>query len=152
MNVLSDLAADIYKAADMVGREVVGFIPSVTINAGSEEAAQGDTVRSHFTREATVNTSATPSMTIPEGDDQTVDTKTMSLSQIASVRIPWTGEDMKHVDNGSGFETVYGDQIRQAFRGIVNAIERHVGHCREIPCRQHVRHIVRALDIDLRVP
>lgn len=124
-NVLTDLAADIYKAADTVGREAVGVIPSITINAGSEEAAQGDTVRSHFTRSATVNASATPSMSIPEGDDQTVETKTMALSQIASVRIPWTGEDMKHVNNGSGFETVYGDQIAQAFRGIVNTIEAH---------------------------
>lgn len=125
-NVLTDLAADIYKAADIVGREAVGFIPSVTINAGSQEAAQGDTVRAHFTRAATVNTSAAPSMTIPEGDDQTIDTKTLTLSQIASVRIPWTGEDMKHVNNGSGYETVYGDQIAQAFRGISNAIEAHV--------------------------
>ncbi|WP_212525857.1 P22 phage major capsid protein family protein [Actibacterium sp. MT2.3-13A] len=125
-NVLTDLAADIYKAADTVGRELVGFIPAVTINAGAEAAAQGDTVRSHFTRAATVNTSATPSMTLPEGDDQTVDNKTMTVSQIASVRIPWTGEDIKHVNNGSGFETIYGDQIEQAMRGIVNAIETKV--------------------------
>jgi hypothetical protein len=125
-NVLTDLAADIYKAADIVGRELVGVIPSVTINAASQEAAQGDTVRSHFTRQATVNASATPSMTIPEGDDQTVDNKTMTVSQIASVRIPWTGEDIKHVNNGSGFETIYGDQIAQAMRGIVNAIESYV--------------------------
>jgi hypothetical protein len=125
-NVLTDLAADLYKAADIVGREAVGFIPSVTINAGAQAVAQGDTIRSHFTREATVNTSHTPSMTIPEGDDQTVDTKTMSLSQIANVQIPWTGEDMKHVNNGPGYETIYGDQVEQALRGIVNAIEAHV--------------------------
>lgn len=125
-NVLTDLAADIYKAADTVGRELVGFIPSVTINAGAEAAAKGDTVRSHFTRQATVNTSATPAMTLPEGDDQTVDTKTMTVSQIASVRIPWTGEDIKHVNNGSGYETIYGDQIAQAMRGITNAIEAKV--------------------------
>ena len=122
-NVLSDLAADIYKAADIVGREVVGFIPAVTINGGSQEAAQGDTVRSFVTRAATVNTSATPSMTIPEGDDQTVDNKTMTLNTIASVRIPWTGEDIKHVNNGAGYETIYGDQIAQAMRGITNSIE-----------------------------
>lgn len=125
-NVLTDLASDIQKAADMVGREATGFIPSVTINAGGEAAAQGDTVRSFATRAATVNTSATPAMTIPEGDDQTVDTKTVSISQIASVRIPWTGEDVKHVDNGFGFETIYGDQIKQAMRGIINSIESHV--------------------------
>ncbi|MCB1116084.1 MAG: P22 coat - protein 5 family protein [Chlamydiia bacterium] len=125
-NVLTDLAADIYKAADIVGREAVGFIPAVTINGGSEQAAQGDVVRSFYTRQPTVNNTATPSMTIPEGDGQTVDNKTMQVSQIASVRIPWTGEDIRHVNNGSGFETIYGDQIRQAMRSIVNTIESHV--------------------------
>ena len=125
-NVLTDLAADIYKAADMVGRELVGIVPSVTINAGSEGAAQGDTVRAAFTQTQSVGT-VTPAMTIPEGTDQTVDNKTMSLNTTASVKIPWTGEDMKHVRNGAGFETIYGDQIRQAFRAITNQIETNLG-------------------------
>ena len=125
-NVLTDLAADIYKAADIVGREQVGIVPSITINAGSQAVAQGDVIRSHFTRTATVGT-VTPSMTIPEGADQTVDNKTMTLDKTASVKIPWTGEDMKHVNNGSGFETIYGDQIRQAMRSITNQIETQVG-------------------------
>lgn len=123
-NVLTNLAADIYKAADMVGRELVGFIPSVTVNGdATTRAAKGDTIRSFATRAVTVNTSFAPAMTIPEGTDQTVDTKTMTLDTYASVQIPWTGEDMKHVNNGSGFETVYGDQIRQAIRAICNAVE-----------------------------
>jgi hypothetical protein len=123
-NVLNDLAADIYKAADVVGRELVGFIPSVTINGdATTRAAKGDTIRSFATRAVTVNSTFAPSMTIPEGTDQTVDTKTMTVDNYASVQIPWTGEDMKHVNNGSGFETVYGDQIRQAIRAICNAVE-----------------------------
>jgi hypothetical protein len=123
-NVLTNLAADIYKAADMVGRELVGFIPAVTINGdATTRAAKGDTIRSHFTRTPSVSTSFAPSMTIPEGTDQTVDNKTMTVDTYASVQIPWTGEDMKHVNNGSGFETVYGDQIRQAIRAICNTIE-----------------------------
>ena len=126
-NVLTDLAADIYKAADIVGREQVGMIPSVTINAGSERAAFGDTVRSHFTRKPTLNTSYTPSMTIPEGDDQTVDNKTMIIDQVANIQIPWTGEDIRHVNNGSGYETIYGDQIAQSMRTITNAIEGYLG-------------------------
>ena len=53
------------------------FIPSVTVNTGIERVAVGQTVRSHFTRAATVG-NMTPAMTIPEGTDQTVDTKTMT--------------------------------------------------------------------------
>lgn len=122
-NVLTDLAADIYKAADVVGRELVGLIPSVTLNTdATQRVAQGDTIRAHFTRTPTVGT-VTPAMTIPEGTDQTVDNKTMTLGSTASVKIPWTGEDIKSVNNGSGFETIYGDQIRQAMRAIVNQIE-----------------------------
>lgn len=122
-NTLTNLAADIYKAADIVGRELVGLIPSVTVNGGTERAALNDTVRSHFTRAQTVNTSFAPAMTIPEGTDQTVDTKTATVDSYASVQIPWTGEDMKHVNNGAGFETIYGDQIKQALRTITNKIE-----------------------------
>ena len=122
-NVLTDLAADIYKAADIVGREQIGLIPSVLINAGSERAAFGDTVRSHFTRQPVVNTTYTPSMTIPEGNDQTVDNKTMTIDKVANVQIPWTGEEIRSVNNGSGYQTIYGDQIAQAMRRITNAIE-----------------------------
>lgn len=123
-NVLTDLAADIYKAADVVGRELVGFIPSSTINGdATTRAAKGDTIRAAFTRTPTVNTTFAPSMTIPEGTDQTVDNKTMTLDNFASVQIPWTGEDIKHVNNGPGFETIYGDQIKQAMRVIANKIE-----------------------------
>jgi hypothetical protein len=62
-------------------------------------------------------------MVIPEGTDQTVDNKTMTLDQTASVKIPWTGEDIKHVNNGAGYTSIYGDQIAQAMRAITNQIE-----------------------------
>ncbi len=125
-NVLTDLAADIYRAADVVGRELVGVIPSATLNTdASRRVAQNDVIRSFSTRAATVGT-VTPSMTIPEGTDQTIDSSTMTLDSTASVKIPWTGEDIKHVNNGAGFETIYGDQIRQAMRAIVNQIESEV--------------------------
>lgn len=121
-NVLTNLAADIYKAADIVGREMVGFANSVTINAGTEGVAVGQPVRSHFTRAATA-TNIAPSMTIPEGTDQTVDTKTLTLSKQRGVQIPWTGEDIKYANGGAGFETIYGDQIAQAMRTLANEVE-----------------------------
>jgi len=121
-NVLDNLAADLYKAADLVGRELVGFIPASTINAGSERVAKGDTIRASFTREVSAQ-DITESMTIPEGTDQTVDNKTMTISKSRSVQIPYTGEDQRHLNNGIGFQTVYGDQIAQAMRVICNEIE-----------------------------
>ena len=122
-NVLTDLAADIYKAADVVGRELVGFIPASTINAnGSERVAKGDVVRASFTRSASA-VDVSESMTIPEGTDQTVDNKTLSINNSRAVQIPYTGEDIRHLNNGIGYETVYGDQIAQAMRTLVNEIE-----------------------------
>ena len=126
-NTLTNLAADIYTAADKVGRELVGIIPSATINSqAGQTVARGGVVRSHFTRTPVVNTTYAPSMTVPEGTDQTVDNKTLSVNQFASVQIPWIGEEIKHLNNGAGFETVYGDQITQAMRSIVNTIESYV--------------------------
>lgn len=122
-NVLTDLAADIYKAADVVGRELTGIIPASTINAdGSERVDVGGVVRSAFTRPAT-SVNVSPSMTIPEGTDQTVDNKTATITKSKAVQIPWTGEDMRKVNNGAGFETIYGDQIMQAMRTLTNEIE-----------------------------
>jgi hypothetical protein len=62
-------------------------------------------------------------MTIPEGTDQTVDNKTLSITNARAVQIPYTGEDVLHLNNGIGFETVYGDQIAQAMRVLTNEME-----------------------------
>ena len=121
-NTLNNLARDIYKAADIVGRELVGFIPSVTLNTGVDAVAKGQNVRSHFTRPVSIIDTA-PAMTIPEGADQTVDNKTMTMTRDKGVPIPWTGEEMMYANGGSGFETIYGDQIAQAMRAITNQIE-----------------------------
>ena len=121
-NTLTDLAADIYTAADIVGRELVGFIPASTVNAGSEQAAVGQTVRSFATPAATA-VDISPSMTIPEGTDQTLTNKTLTITEQRGVQIPYTGEDVRFLDGGAGYETVYGAQIQQAMRTLVNEME-----------------------------
>jgi hypothetical protein len=121
-NTLTNLAGDIYVAADVVSRELVGLIPASTINGGAERAAKDDTVRSFVSPSATVGDN-TPAMTIPEGTGQVIGNKTMTLNKSRGVQIPWTGEGIKSVNNGSGFETIMGDQIAQAMRAIVNEME-----------------------------
>lgn len=126
-NTLTGLAPDLFKAADTVARELVGFVPGSTINSGIEKAAQNQTVKSHMTRASKVNSSVTPSMTIPEGDDQTVDHKTATLDKVANVQIPWEGEEALFVNSGPGYQSVYGDQLEQAMRAITNQIEGSLG-------------------------
>jgi hypothetical protein len=125
-NILTSMAPDIYHSMDTVVRNAVGFIPSVTLNAGAETAAYNDTVRSFATRQPTTVTSYAPSMTIPEGTDQTVDTLTMTLDQYVRQDIPLSGEDYKHLDNGFGANAVIRDWMTQAIAKAVDTIEAHV--------------------------
>ena len=62
-------------------------------------------------------------MTIPEGTDQTLTNKTLTLTNQRGVQIPYTGEDVRFLDGGAGYETVYGAQIQQAMRTLVNEME-----------------------------
>lgn len=125
-NTLTNMAPDIYHAMDTVLRNTVGFIPSVTINAGAQTAAYNDTVRSFATRVPSTVTTYSPSMTIPDGTDQTVDTLTMTLDQYVRQDIPITGEDFKHLDNGFGASNVLKDWTTQAIAKAVDTIELHV--------------------------
>ena len=64
-NTLTNLAADIYTAADKVGRELVGIVPSATINfhqAGQTVAKAELSARTSHT--PVVNTTYAPSMTV----------------------------------------------------------------------------------------
>jgi len=122
-NTLTNLAPDLYKAADVVARELVGAIPSSIVNgSGSEQAAVNQTVRSFRTNQPSAK-DFTPSMTIPEGDDQTVENDQLTLTKQRAVQIPWTGEEVSFVESGNGFQTILGDQFAQAMRTLTNEME-----------------------------
>lgn len=121
-NVLTNLAGDFYHAADTVSRELIGMTPSATINTGAERAALNSTIRS-FVAPSVATETNTPAMTIPEGTDQTIGNKTLTLTKSKGVKIPYTGEDVKFLDQGAGYRSVYGAQVEQAMRAISNEIE-----------------------------
>ncbi len=124
---LTSFAENIFRARDTVSRELVGFIPSVLMNSDTAEVSINGTVNSLVTAQPTLNTSYTPAMTIPAGDDQTVANVTTTIGQVANVRIPLRGEDVKKLENVGMYQSVVDDMFAQAFRTIGNAIETHTG-------------------------
>jgi hypothetical protein len=125
---LSGLTEIIYRSRDIVAAEPVGFSTSVLVNAnGSERVSLNGSVKSIRTAEPTLNTSYTPAMTIPAADDVTVTVESVSLGQIANVRVPLTGDALLQLANCSSKEDYTNNIMAQSFRKIRNAIEAHVG-------------------------
>ena len=123
---LTALTEVIFSARDSVAREIAGFIPAVLINSAPDGVSINGTVNSYRTSEPTLNTSYAPAMTIPAGDDQTLDVDTMTIGQVANVKIPMRGEDFRKLDNTVGRKSLE-DMFAQGIRKIVNAIEAHIG-------------------------
>jgi hypothetical protein len=124
---ISALVENLFRARDMVAAEPTGFIQSVIVNGGSEGVSQNGTITSMRTTQPTLNTSYTPSMTIPEGDGQTIAADTMTLDKVANVRIPITGEIWKQLGNTVGDQYAIDQTIAQAIRTMRNAIEANAG-------------------------
>lgn len=122
-NTLTAVTADAFKAAEKVGREPVGLLNSVLYNTGSEAVAQGESVKSLTTEEPTINTSATPAMTIPEGDDQTFGEDSFDLDQVVNAKLNVTGEEQVKLDQNHDYETAQGNRLERVFRRMRNAIE-----------------------------
>lgn len=121
---LDNLATDIYTAADTVGREAVGFIPSVTMNADSTRAAVGDTIKAAVTAEAPAFVDiSNGNMVIPEGTSQTVTNSTFQLTNAKAIQIPMGAEKELQLRNAGTYETVYGDLVQQAMRKLANQME-----------------------------
>ena len=123
---LSALTEIIFRARDVVANEPTGFIQGCTINSARDGVSINGTVQSFVTPAATVNTSATPAMTVPAPDAYTIAAKTMTIGQTARVAVPINGEDVLKLQNTAGYDRVIQDMFAQAMRGIRNAIESHV--------------------------
>lgn len=122
-NVFTDLITDIYVGADVVAREAVGAVSGASINGDDKQrAAVGETIRVPVTPDATL-VDVVPSMTTPEGTDQNIGNRDMTISKSKAVQIPWTGEDVRGMSNSGLYRTTLGDQVTQAMRALVNEQE-----------------------------
>jgi len=121
-NTLTDLIPDLYQALDIVSRELVGFIPSVTLNSSVERAAVGQKVRSFVTPGAAA-ADIVPGQQAPDTGDQNIGNKFITISKSRGVPIRWNGEEQKGVNHGAGYKSILGDQFEQGMRTLTNEME-----------------------------
>ena len=121
-NTLTNLVPDLYESLDTVSRELVGFIPAVTLDSGAERAAVGQNVRSHVTPASTA-ADITPAQNAPDTGDQVIANKSITISKSRGVPVRWNGEEQKGVNSGSGYNNILRDQFTQAMRTLTNEME-----------------------------
>jgi len=121
-NTLTNLVPDLYEALDVVSRELVGMIPSVSRNSSAERAAKDQTIRIPITP-ANSASDITPAMSVPSIANQTVGNTTLSISKSRYAPFSWNGEEQRGQNNAVGYQQIKIAQMAQAFRTLVNEIE-----------------------------
>jgi hypothetical protein len=121
-NTLTDLTPDLYQAMDVVSRELVGMIPSVTLDSGIERAAVGQQVRSFVTPASTAS-DITPGVNAPNDGDQTIGNESMTITKARGVPVRYNGEEQRGLNSGAGYRPILQDQFAQAMRTLTNEME-----------------------------
>lgn len=119
-NTLTGLIPTIYKSADRVLREQVGFIGAVYLDPSAEQAAKDQNITYPIVPTMSA-TDVTPAAVPTEPSAVTVSYGTMTISKVKKVPFFWSGEEQASL--GSLYPTVLQDQFAQAFRTIVNEVE-----------------------------
>lgn len=121
-NTLTNLIPDMYKALDVVSRELVGFIPAVSRDSGAEQVAVGQTVNVPVVGAETAS-DITPGTTPPDDGDMDPANVDVTISKSKYVPIRWTGEEQKGVMHTGIYDNVNQARFAQAFRTLNNLVE-----------------------------
>lgn len=121
-NTLTNLIPAAYAALDRVSRELVGLIPSVNRDMTADRVAKDQTL---YVPIAPVNTTSsfTPAATLSAASDQTISTKSLTISNYKESGFNLTGEEVYSLDAGPGSGVLVRDMVEQALRVHVNEIE-----------------------------
>jgi hypothetical protein len=120
-NTLTGLIPTLFESADIVAREITGFIGAVEMNSSAERAALNQSILVPITQANTLvdNTAA---VTAP-ATAQTITSTPMSITKSKNANFVWNGEDTRGMLNAGTYHGVFRNQVTQAMRALVNAIE-----------------------------
>lgn len=121
-NTITDLIPTIYKALETVSRELVGFIPSVFMNAAADQVKVGQNIRYPVTPAMSAS-NITPAATGPAPGDQTIASEVMSITKARGVPFYWEGEEQKGLNTANLYDSLLQAQFEQAMRTLVNELE-----------------------------
>ena len=119
---LPPLIPTIYRALEVISRELVGFIPAVTMDASAARAAVNQDVTIPIAPPGTAE-DITAAVAPPATGSQTFTNLTMKITKSRAVPFLWNGEEVRGVEFGPSFDNLRRDQIVQAMRTLVNEVE-----------------------------
>lgn len=122
-NTLTGLIPDLYAALDVVSRELIGFIPAVTVDSSVNRAAVGQAVKVPVAPSSNSMIDITPAMSVPSAADQTIGSTSISITRSKAVPFSWEGNEQVGLNSGAGYLTIRANQIAQAMRTLANAVE-----------------------------
>lgn len=119
-NTLTGLVIDAQKAADRVLREQVGFLGAVFTDPAAEMVAKDQNITYPIVPTMSA-TDVTPAAALTDPTGVTVGYGQMSISNVKKAAFAWNGEEQASIS--ALYDNVKQDQLAQAFRTLVNAIE-----------------------------
>lgn len=125
-NTLTGLIPTLYSSLAMVSRELIGFIPNVSVDGQASAAAMNQIVRSPVVPQRGLE-DITPGVDPADSGDESVSYVDVTMTKSKAYPIRWTGEEQKQVTANGVVNTILARQFAQGFRTIANAVEADLG-------------------------
>lgn len=128
-NTLTDLIPTLYEVANVVSRELVGFIPAVRRNVSAERAAVGQSIRVPIARIGPTE-EIKPGVTAPDTDGVKTDNVEWKITKSKAAPIIWKDEEPLSIKGV--FNPVFVDQLAEGMRNLTNEIEQDLAECAKV--------------------
>lgn len=121
-NTLTNLIPTLYAAADVISRELVGFIPAVTRDSRIDRVALNQTVNVPVVG-AITPASITPGAYAPDTGGAAPGNVAVTISNQYQSPIMWTGDEQIATSETGIYDNVVTQRFAQGMRAIVNLVE-----------------------------
>lgn len=123
---ISEFFGKLYKGLDTFNRELIGFIPAVSLDADVARAAKGQKVHSPIaTAGDIVDLEEQSWADYKPTDTGNVDSVEVEIENFKVVRIELGGEQTRALNNAGNYDRILEGKINDAFRKIANAVEQY---------------------------